>query len=710
MYRVVVLLFGLVLAGAAQPSFGQDAETCVRPEKVSEDVRIASCTKLIEAAQFDAKTLALARFRRGEAWMAKGDLARADADYTESLRLDPLNIAVYMNRGVLRARRGDDADAVADYTEAVRLDPTDTGASKRRGYAWDRLSEHARAVADYSQALAIDAQDASTFRRRAYSQFFLRDYPLAAADFQEALSFDPTEPYAVIWGYLSDVRVFGASSAASTLRKRWDDLDHRTWPAPAVLFMLGKLGIDDLRLAARQDDPGKQPYRTCELSFYLGHWNLIGGRAAEARALFQQAQAVCPKGSIVHLGAVAALRPEDAATAVPDPATAAARRGCTAAGAMPDDRVAACSRAIGAGQIDLYRIRGQVFAAKGQWDRAIDDFVEALRRDPENADLYAERGDAWHAKGDTQKAMADYNASLHLRFDAGVYGRRGRQWLARGAYSTAIDDFTKGIALDPGNAILFSGRAQVWEKKGDPEKARADYDQSVRLGSDDSTVYRNRALFLLKQGDPDGAIVDLNETIRRNPADSSAFVQRGLVLARMGDFARPFVDFDEAVRLDAKDGHAYYSRGIAAFFLGRFAAAAADFAEAQSQELGGFHQKSPLAPAWRYLALARGGSLDAALSSVRLAAYAPTWEYGLLEFLAGQHSEGWLLQEARDSYDPVRQAMTYCQYDFFVGQRRVLDAKYTDARASFRTAVDTCPKGMLEYAAALAELRRLGPE
>ncbi len=42
--------------------------------------------------------------------------------------------------------------------------------------------------------------------------------------------------------------------------------------------------------------------------------------------------------------------------------------------------------------------------------RAIADYTEALRLDPQNAEAYARRGAAWRAKGDVQRADSDLGA------------------------------------------------------------------------------------------------------------------------------------------------------------------------------------------------------------------------------------------------------------------------------------------------------------
>ena len=51
---------------------------------------------------------------------------------------------------------------------------------------------------------------------------------------------------------------------------------------------------------------------------------------------------------------------------------------------------------------------------KKDYDKAIDDFTDAIRIDPKYATAYYNRGLVWKAKGDNDKAMADYDEAIRL--------------------------------------------------------------------------------------------------------------------------------------------------------------------------------------------------------------------------------------------------------------------------------------------------------
>ncbi len=97
---------------------------------------------------------------------------------------------------------------------------------------------------------------------------------------------------------------------------------------------------------------------------------------------------------------------------------------CVAAiAAGDDDRVTAdCGALVDnektakADRIKGLVARAAVLARKDQLDRAISDYGEALRLEPQ-ADIYNVRGELWWRKGDRPKALADFAAAMKLNPD-----------------------------------------------------------------------------------------------------------------------------------------------------------------------------------------------------------------------------------------------------------------------------------------------------
>ncbi len=133
-----------------------------------------------------------------------------------------------------------------------------------------------------------------------------------------------------------------------------------------------------------------------------------------------------------------------------------------------------------------YAARGREYQAKGDYDRAIADFTDAIRLDPKNSMAYFGRGDSYEGNGDYDRAIADLDEAIRLD------PKNFRAYLIRGYiyryrkedYDRAITDLNAAIALDPksGDALFQRGRA--YELKKDFAKALADFRSAAVLAPD----------------------------------------------------------------------------------------------------------------------------------------------------------------------------------------------------------------------------------
>ncbi|MBI5244927.1 MAG: protein kinase [Elusimicrobia bacterium] len=92
-------------------------------------------------------------YGRGEAHLAKGDLAAAAADIRKSLELDPKNAKAFRLLGTVSSLKGDYDPAIENYTRALELDPGCGEAYLDRGIAYRYKGDYRKAVQDLKVAL-----------------------------------------------------------------------------------------------------------------------------------------------------------------------------------------------------------------------------------------------------------------------------------------------------------------------------------------------------------------------------------------------------------------------------------------------------------------------------------------------------------------------------------------------------------------------------
>jgi tetratricopeptide (TPR) repeat protein len=129
-----------------------------------------------------------------------------------------------------------------------------------------------------------------------------------------------------------------------------------------------------------------------------------------------------------------------------------------------DAQIAACTRQIGSGHFwghDLAIVhynRGFAWQAKGDYDRAIADYDQAIRLDPKHTAAYINRGVAWNDKGDLDRAIADYTEAIRLDSAnaSALYGR-GVAKLKKGDTAGGNADLAAAKATKPDIAVVSAG-------------------------------------------------------------------------------------------------------------------------------------------------------------------------------------------------------------------------------------------------------------
>ena len=195
-------------------------------------------------------------------------------------------------------------------------------------------------------------------------------------------------------------------------------------------------------------------------------------------------------------------------------------------GASPDQRAASCTALIQSGDeadndlISDYVNRGNANAARDAPDAAIDDYGEALKRNPAYAIAFYDRGSAYRLKHDYDHAIGDYDRAIALnpRYED-AFVNRGAAYAAKGDADRAINDYTVALFLDGSDAAAYRNRGDAYVDKGDLTLALPDYDEAIRRAPGDADGYRSRGYLRFYAGDFAKAADDLARVVSAEPDD-----------------------------------------------------------------------------------------------------------------------------------------------------------------------------------------------
>ena len=175
-----------------------------------------------------------------------------------------------------------------------------------------------------------------------------------------------------------------------------------------------------------------------------------------------------------------------------------------------DLRINACTAFIESKGLSQDRLavafqnRGSAYVAKGDTDRAIQDFNQAIKLDPKYANAFNSRGIAYQAKGDNERAIQDYG---------------------------------EAIRLDPANPNPLNGRCWVRASLGQLQAALTDCNESLRLRPNNSNTLDSRAFLYIRLGRWNDAITDSDAALQANPKNAYALFERGFAKRHNGDLA-----------------------------------------------------------------------------------------------------------------------------------------------------------------------------
>ena len=177
--------------------------------------------------------------------------------------------------------------------------------------------------------------------------------------------------------------------------------------------------------------------------------------------------------------------------------------------------------------LDYYN-QGNAYYKLGDYERAIENFSQALRLNPKDVKAYVNRGNARYEvaqhSGDPDKdykaAISDFDEALSLnKNETEAYVKRGIVRYEIAQYSTtpekdyraAIQDFNQALALNP-------HEAKAYVKRGIVRYKLAQYTGDSNKGYS-------------------AAISDFNQALILNPNEAEAYVKRGIVRYEISQYS-----------------------------------------------------------------------------------------------------------------------------------------------------------------------------
>ncbi len=507
---------------------------------------------------------AFIHFQRGLAFYDKNNYQKAIADFSEAIRLNPLDGSPYIGRGASYSVLQDFKKAIVDFDEALKLAPKQAFTHMQRGMAYHQTGDADRALADYTAAHELTPKDPSPLVNRGIIYYTKKGkFDAAIDDFNEALRLNPKEINALI-------------NRGVTYRQKNDP--------DAAIGDFGKaidLGLQTasiLKLVAKDRDP-----QTAQLAdqvsnayYQRGMANIDKQNYDMAFADFGRALEISPKEARPHLGRGAALlRQNRVADALKD----------------FDEAIR-----LAPGLPTVYFERGTAFHRVDDYVHAIADYTESIKLDPKEPLAYINRGMAEIFVNKVDAAIEDFDTALELAPDnVNALIQRGFAYGLLKQYGQAFEDINRALRLTPDNPTALFYLAQIETFRGNTERALEDYAASLRYDAKNPRTYAARATVYMSLGDYESAVDDLVEAVKLRPLDANQFLNRGISYFSIGQYERAVADYTSALKIAPNMFPALNNRCLAKAVLGTdLASARADCLAAQQMNPGDAYTRTNL--------------------------------------------------------------------------------------------------------------------
>jgi len=381
------------------------------------------CPGQLAAANNRAKAIEL--FERGEKALANKEYFKAQAHYTEAVRLDPKYAEAYRSRGIAREYLGESAKALTDYSIYCELKPEDSEGLFNRAVLRFDAKQYLPARHDFLKLLTMPV---TTETGTIYYS-------------QEKYGNDPTR-ISTAQGGMKD-RIYNYLGQCETHLKRYPEaiawLDSAIAKAPGTAPYYVNRGVakfergDKAGAAADYETALKYDPDNSLASHNLAHIKSLGGDKDAAEKLLTESIEKNSK--------------------------------------LPYPRAE----------------RGYQRMLSGDLKGALADYNEVVKLEPNEADNYINRGLVKEKMHDLSGALADFSHAIKLdERNPKAWVCRGNVVSKLNNWKEAIEDYTVAAALDNSYGHAYYNRGIAYQNSGNPAAACADLKTAVKLGVKDA--------------------------------------------------------------------------------------------------------------------------------------------------------------------------------------------------------------------------------
>ena len=195
--------------------------------------------------------------------------------------------------------------------------------------------------------------------------------------------------------------------------------------------------------------------------------------------------------------------------------------------------------------------RGVELAAEGEIEKAMLEFRNAIKLNPDFVAAHFAMGEIHEARGEAQSAFGRFRRVAELdptNIEARI--RNGNYYMVAGNLPKAREEMEAAVANDPENIRVMALQAGVELRSGNLELVRDLLDKAIAKDPEDTGVAMVEVSYLLETGDNNSALNRLEGALAQAPDNDLLNLLKLRILNALGDETAMIKQLERLIELD----------------------------------------------------------------------------------------------------------------------------------------------------------------
>lgn len=185
------------------------------------------------------------------------------------------------------------------------------------------------------------------------------------------------------------------------------------------------------------------------------------------------------------------------------------------------------------------------------YEKAIEEFNEALRLDPEYIEVLNNLAVTYQRMGLTDEAVERLKEALMQRPGyPEAHCNLGNIYASTGKSGEALSEFEAALALNPENALVHHCMGNVYAEQDKLTDAIREFQETLKLDPDNIHARSSLGTLYARQGMHEAALREFQEALDRDPELPDVYHDMGIMYYELGSFEKSANAWIRAVYLD----------------------------------------------------------------------------------------------------------------------------------------------------------------